>query len=141
MSGALLAMSVESLRVGLSVAVVQEIVDRPPSRPLPRAPAHLVGLACLRGAPLPLVDLGVLLSIGALPPREGRAVIAELEGGLRAGFLVSRVHGVIADAKRQRSTAPLDAALRTVTVGEVLSPDGVTLELDPHALFEVSRAC
>ena len=49
MSGALLAMSVESLRVGLSVAVVQEIVDRPPSRPLPRAPAHLVGLAALGG--------------------------------------------------------------------------------------------
>jgi len=137
---ALLAMSIDALRLGLPVEVISEIADRPPSRPLPRAPAHLAGLASLRGAPLPLVELGVLLGGRALPPGEGRAVIAELEDGLRAGFLVERVHGVAWGRPAGPGATPLDDALRRVTRGEVEGPDGVLLELDPRALFEVSRA-
>ena len=50
--------------------------------------------------------------------------------GLLSGPLRIHARGLLEDEDIER----LEAA-------GLLSPDGVTLELDPHALFEVSRAC
>jgi len=60
--------------------------------PVPLAPAHLVGMTNLRGAIIPIVDLGVLLG---LPARSGTidALVVEANG-VRVALAVDRVLGV-----------------------------------------------
>ncbi|SER70734.1 purine-binding chemotaxis protein CheW [Tranquillimonas rosea] len=75
----------------LPVAPVMEILDTSPIAPLPRAPAHLLGLIDRRGASVPVVDLRRLLGE---PPQddtpETRIIVLRLEtGGI--GLRVDRV--------------------------------------------------
>jgi len=60
--------------------------------PVPLAPPHLIGMTNLRGAILPIIDLGMLLG---LPARSGTicALIVETHG-VRVAVAVDRVLGV-----------------------------------------------
>ena len=152
MSATLLRLSIDALDAAMPVDVVEEIIARPPHRPLPHAPPHLVGLASHRGAPLPLVDLGVLVGERSVAgAREGRSpeahedtparvVVVALDESQRAGFFVSRVAGVVLRHEAMVPSAPMSDALASVVRGELHLDGVVVMELDPRALFEVARA-
>ncbi len=80
----------------IDVAQLREVVRWQPVTPLPRAPALIEGLVDLRGAMVPVVDLGKLLR--GTPIRSGpRARIAIVEvDGLVVGLAVDAATEVIA---------------------------------------------
>ncbi len=103
----------------IDVAQLREVVRWQPVTPMPRAPELLEGVLDLRGAVLPVVDLGRVLS-GApvVPTPDARIAVVEVDG-LVLGLAV-------------------DAAI------EVLSADASDLE-DPPALvtqagYDATRA-
>lgn len=53
---------------GLPVSQVQEIIRLPAITPVPRMPAHIRGVANLRGRVIPVVDLRVRLGLPPLAP-------------------------------------------------------------------------
>ncbi len=66
----------------LAVSFVQEVVN-PPEKytSLPLAPSYLLGLFNLRGAIIPVVDLGSILKLnGGIPPADRKIAILELQG-------------------------------------------------------------
>ncbi len=80
----------------LDVAQLREVVRFQPVTPLPGAPALIEGVIDLRGAIVPVLDLGRVLC-GEPVRREARAriVVAELDG-LVVGLIVDSAAGVVA---------------------------------------------
>jgi purine-binding chemotaxis protein CheW len=68
------------LAAGLSLGLVEEIVELLPLTPVPRAPAFLLGLAAWRGNPLPVLDLSFRMGLGPTP-QERRSCILVIRGG------------------------------------------------------------
>lgn len=90
-------------RFCLDVLDVEEVVDWPPMTRMPLAPAFLMGVFNLRGAIVPVIDIGVGEGRRAdLPPK--RVVVANLpaegdRGGLRLGIAADEVIGTFASAE------------------------------------------
>lgn len=90
---------VDAIRVGIFAGAVQEIAALSKLGKVPHAPPHLLGLALVRGEPLPIVDLARFLDLAPLstatadeerPPR----VVTVATAGYRVGLAVTRVLGV-----------------------------------------------
>jgi purine-binding chemotaxis protein CheW len=77
---------------GVDVAQVREIVRCPPLVPLPHAPPLIEGVVDLRGAVLPIVDLGRALGRAPLAdPEHGRIAVLQVDDlvfGLRVAAAV-----------------------------------------------------
>ena len=58
----------------LDLQEVAEVMEPPPSFPIPRAPGHFVGLINFHGALTALVDLGLFLQIGRHTPGQGKVL-------------------------------------------------------------------
>ena len=138
MSDSFLVLDAGDVQVALEAAQVEEIADPPAGRPLPRAPRHLVGLASVRGRPLPLVDLACLVQLPEASSPPARLVVLR-HGEARTGLLVSRVRGVVA-SERRPVTACVGSALRALAAGEIDTPAGIAIELDAGLLVEAARA-
>lgn len=83
--------------VAVPLPQVLEVLPRLPLEPLPGAAPHVAGYVRLRGAHLPVVEMGLKLAGVALPFHlESRiVVVARVEGEVR-GLLVDEVEGVVA---------------------------------------------
>jgi purine-binding chemotaxis protein CheW len=82
--------------VAIDVAQLREVVRFQPATPLPGAPAQIEGVIDLRGALVPVVDLGRLL--GGEPLRPGprsRIAVAEIDG-LAIGLAVDAALEILA---------------------------------------------
>jgi purine-binding chemotaxis protein CheW len=82
--------------IGIDVAQLREVVRFQPATPLPGAPAQIEGVIELRGALVPVVDLGRLL--GGKPLRAGprsRIAVAEVDG-LAIGLAVDAALEILA---------------------------------------------
>jgi len=123
----------------MPVGRVQEAMRLGPIERLPDAPAFVAGAAVSRGEAIPVIDLAVLLAVrpDAAPTR---LVIVKLDGGRRAGLLVTEVVGVRTGADLGgplpallseagpgvvERLARVDAALLTVLRASHLVPDAV----------------
>lgn len=91
-------LGIEDDRFALPVEVVREILDMQTLFRLPEAPAHVAGLADVRGRPVPVIDLRTRLG---LPPQEAtphtRILVLEVEAagrGLTIGLIADRVFEV-----------------------------------------------
>jgi chemotaxis signal transduction protein len=69
-----------------------EVVVLPPLMPVPRAPAHMRGLAVMRGMVVPVIDIGLLLGASEPPSIPRRAVVLR-DDTLCAAIAVQRVLG------------------------------------------------
>jgi chemotaxis signal transduction protein len=68
-------------RVGLALGSVVEVLEPGPVYPVPCAEAALRGVTCVRGAIIPVVDLGALLEGAACRSSRGETVVLiELAG-------------------------------------------------------------
>ena len=84
--------------VAIDVARLREIVRYAEPTPLPGAPGEIEGVIELRGALVPVVDLGRALGVGrARPGRRTRIAVAEVEG---------LVVGLVVDAALDMLAAP-----------------------------------
>ena len=77
----------------LPLAVVSETMRPLPVEGVAGAPAIVVGLSVIRGAPVPVLDAGLLVSGTANPVTPGRFVVLKL-GERRAAAGVDRVEGI-----------------------------------------------
>jgi purine-binding chemotaxis protein CheW len=92
-------------RVGIPLASVRETMRPLALEPLRGTPSFVLGLAIIRGASVPVVDLGALFGHATASTNVRRFVTLELEGRSVA-LAVSAVEGVRALDSRDFSAMP-----------------------------------
>lgn len=89
-----------SFRIGdqefcVDIMMVREIRGWTPATPLPQAPIFVKGVINLRGAVLPIVDLGARLGLGTAEPSARHVIIVVQVERQIVGLLVDAVSDII----------------------------------------------
>ena len=89
-----------SFRIGeqefcVDIMEVREIRGWTPATALPQAPAYVRGVINLRGAVLPIVDLGARLGLGAADPTARHVIIVAQVQNQIVGLLVDAVSDIL----------------------------------------------
>ena len=79
----------------VDIMAVREIRGWTPATPLPRAPGFMKGVINLRGAVLPIVDLGARLGLTTSEPTARHVIMVANIGGRMVGLLVDAVSDII----------------------------------------------
>ncbi|HPA37119.1 MAG TPA: chemotaxis protein CheW [Phenylobacterium sp.] len=79
----------------VDIMQVREIRGWTQATPLPRAPAYVRGVINLRGAVLPIVDLGARLGLTTGEPSARHVIMVVNQGGRTIGLLVEAVSDII----------------------------------------------
>ena len=127
-------------RFAVEVGQAREVVVFDGLTPVPLAPPFLMGLANLRGAVMPIVDLGPLLGLPAREPARQTLGIVLTHGPWAAAAAIDAVLGLeplgtrspLGDAD-QRRWGRLAAGVAAATAGEVTV-------LDAGAVLDALRA-
>jgi purine-binding chemotaxis protein CheW len=90
----LLVVEAGGVRAGIPLSSTREIMRPLPISSLASAPPFVLGLTMIRGASVPVVDLGALLGRAAASEEIGRFAALAVEGRSVA-VAVSAVHGVL----------------------------------------------
>lgn len=96
MSGPVLCVTLAGRSAAIDAAAVHSVVALGALTPVPRAPAHILGLAALRSRTLTVIDSRAALGLAAAPgplPAGQQAVITDIDGHAYA-LLVDDVAGV-----------------------------------------------
>ncbi|HYE43061.1 MAG TPA: chemotaxis protein CheW [Caulobacteraceae bacterium] len=75
----------------IDIVSVREIRGWTPATPLPRAPAHVMGVINLRGAVMPVIDLAARLGLGSTPPNDRNVIVVVWDGARQVGLMVDAV--------------------------------------------------
>ena len=92
---ALIAFRVGPQEFCVDIMAVREIRRWTPATPLPHAPAYIRGVVNLRGAVLPVVDLGARLGLPPSEPTHRHAIIVAQVGQQVIGLLVDAVSDIL----------------------------------------------
>ena len=136
MSEMLLVVMLAGRRAALPAVQVNAVIELAEVTPVPRAAAHVVGLAALRSRPLTVIDCAAVLDASSGEPdwRRRRAVVVEHDGHLY-GLLVEAADDIVAALEEPR---PLGAdpgpGWDRVALGRVETEAGALLLLDVAAL-------
>ena len=89
-----------SFRIGeqefcVDIMSVREIRGWTPATPLPRSPSFMKGVINLRGAVLPIVDLGARLGLKTAEPTARHVIMVVRIGERTVGLLVDAVSDII----------------------------------------------
>jgi purine-binding chemotaxis protein CheW len=89
-----------SFRIGeqefcVDIMSVREIRGWTPATPLPRSPAFMRGVINLRGAVLPIIDLGARLGLKVTDPTARHVIMVVRIGDRTVGLLVDAVSDII----------------------------------------------
>jgi len=127
-------------RWAIDTSLVLAVVPFTAVSRLPSAPAFLVGLAAVRGVPVPVVDLGRFLGV----PRPGVTDLARIvvlgEAMPELGFVVDAVDEVATISRAQLRPPEESMAAHDLLHG--IAPDGMAvlaaqaLAADPRFTFE-----
>jgi purine-binding chemotaxis protein CheW len=137
MTEMLLVVVLAGRRAVLPAVEVNSVIELAEVTPVPRAAAHVAGLAALRSRPLTLIDCAVSLGVGreGADPRACRAVVVE-HGGNLYGLLVDAADDIVA---AQAELGPLGAdpgpGWSRVALGRVETEAGALPLLDIAALI------
>ncbi len=85
-------------RFALSTSLVRELVEVTAVTPVPRTDAAVLGLFNLRGEPIPLVDMAMVLAIGASVPMGKMPVMIVRSEGMSVGVRIDALGNVVANA-------------------------------------------
>ncbi len=80
---------------GLEIGTVAEILLMRPLTPVPRTPPFVLGIASLRGAVLPVLDLALRLGLPPGPGARSNRIVVVRDRDEGVGFRVDRVRGVV----------------------------------------------
>ena len=100
-----------SVRIGeqayaIDIMAVREIRGWTAATPLPHAPPHVLGMMNLRGAILPVIDLGARLGLGAANPTASSVVVVAQIGEAQMGLVVDAVSDILTVAPEQIRPVP-----------------------------------
>ena len=110
---------------GIDILQVQEIREIDAVTRVPHVAPYVRGVVNLRGAIVPVVDLGLMLGFGeALPLAKASAIVLQAEGRL-VGLLVGSVSDVMALADDEIHPPP---TLENHAVGRAISGIGMRAE-------------
>jgi len=79
----------------VDIMQVREIRGWTACTPLPRTPSYMKGVINLRGAVLPIVDLGARLGLATTEPTARHVIMVVSVGGRTLGLLVEAVSDII----------------------------------------------
>ena len=79
----------------VDIMSVREIRGWTPATPLPRAPGYMKGVINLRGAVLPIIDLGARFGLRMCEPTARHVIMVAHVGGRMVGLLVDAVSDII----------------------------------------------
>ena len=79
----------------VDIMAVREIRGWTPATPLPRSPGFMKGVINLRGAVLPIFDLGVRFGLKTSEPTARHVIMVAHIGGRMVGLLVDAVSDII----------------------------------------------
>lgn len=79
----------------LEITQIREIRRWTPVTALPHTPADVLGVMNLRGAVIPIFDLGARFGLGATPSNERNVVIVAAVGETTIGLLVESVSEIL----------------------------------------------
>jgi purine-binding chemotaxis protein CheW len=135
-------------RTRLCALPIERLVEtmRPlPATPFPGAPAFVLGVARIRGAAVPVVDLGALL--GCPEPSQATRFLTLRLGDRRVALAVERVHGlrqlapeVLSALSPLLANAEHDAVARIGTLDDELLLSLETTRIVPDSLWPVLDA-
>ena len=122
-------------RIALEAACIDSVVNVDAVIPVPRAAAHVAGLAALRSRVITMIDCRVALGLEAAPRADVKRTVVVTLDGHRYGLVVDQVEDVCTILG---GAAPMRARLgqgwSAATVG-MLDHEGATLLLlDPRAI-------
>ena len=100
-----------SVRIGeqefaIDIMSVREIRGWTASTPLPHAPHYVRGMINLRGAVLPVVDLGERLGLARTEPDKSSVIVVAQIGARMIGLLVDAVCDILAAGDGQLQPPP-----------------------------------
>lgn len=100
-----------SFRIGeqefcVDIMSVREIRGWTPATPLPRTPSFMKGVINLRGAVLPIVDLGARLGLSTAEPTARHVIMVVRIGERTVGLLVDAVSDIITVTDSQIQPTP-----------------------------------
>lgn len=104
--GQLITVQVKGQRFALNVMAVREIRGWTPSTHLPHAPGYILGMVNLRGVVLVVIDLGLLLGLGATAPTASSVVVVAEIGDRAVGLMVDAVCDIVAVTEKLLQAAP-----------------------------------
>lgn len=136
MTELLLIISLAGQRIAIPAADVEAVVEIEGLTPIPRAPAHVAGLAALRSRVLTVIDCPASIGLGR-SPAEGpyEAIVVETDGHPYA-LLVEAVEDVIEFTGKVRPVrTSLAAGWKRVAKGMVQAGDDLLLLVDTQALL------
>jgi purine-binding chemotaxis protein CheW len=126
-------------RLAADIRHTREVVVLPDRTPVPRAPAHVVGVANLRGNVVPIVDIGHLLGLPPRPASERLHTIVLEDAGIQIAVPTDEVLGL----ESFDSVAPRDDSAPglpgELALGLLRREDGVATLLDVPRLVEALR--
>jgi len=133
----LIAVQVGDQQYAIDIMSVREIRGWTNSTPLPNAPSHVLGMINLRGAILPVVDLGARLGLGASRPGASSVVVVAQIGPREVGLLVDAVCDILTVTEGLLQSPPDvgEASVRQFVQAVMTTDEGIVslLSLD-HVL-------
>lgn len=91
----LISVMIGGEQYAIDIMAVREIRGWTRSTPVPHAPEHVLGMINLRGAVLPVIDLGARLGLGKIDPDKSSVVVVAQIGGRQVGLLVDAVCDIV----------------------------------------------
>ena len=135
-----------SFRIGaqefcVDIMEVREIRGWTPATPLPQAPAFVRGVINLRGAVLPIVDLGARLGLGAADPTARHVIIVAQVQNQIVGLLVDAVSDILTVSRDDIHQVPEGNSIDTELLNGIVTHDNKMVGLiDLHAVVSGARA-
>jgi len=91
----LISFRIEQQEFCVDIMSVREIRGWTPATPLPRTPSFMKGVINLRGAVLPIIDLGARLGLSTSEPTARHVIMVVSVGDRTVGLLVDAVSDIL----------------------------------------------
>lgn len=91
----LISVRIADQAYAVDIMAVREIRGWSAATPLPHAPPHVLGMMNLRGAILPVIDLGARLGLGPAAPNASSVVVVAQIGEAQMGLVVDAVSDIL----------------------------------------------
>ena len=91
----LISVRIAEQAYAIDIMAVREIRGWSAATPLPHAPSHVLGMMNLRGAILPVIDLGARLGLGPANPSASSVVVVAQIGEAQMGLVVDAVSDIL----------------------------------------------
>lgn len=133
----LITIQVGAQRFAIDIMAVREIRGWTQSTRLPHAPPYVLGMINLRGAVLPVLDLGAKLGLGATAAGTSSVVVVVEVQGRQLGLVVDAVCDIITLTEGAVQPPPEvgEPTIREVVWGVVNSDEGIVTLLSLDAVL------